>query len=236
MKFNALNKKSGIALLTVLTMALFAMITLIIAGFDGESNFWISFIFAIISFPLAYFITYLSIKSATKLTDWIFSLPVVRWCVIYVVAALVLSTVFMFFELSWKIVFLPQFLLPILFLVIVVPCFAQREHIETVQQETVVKVSYIRQIHAKLTALVPRTEDAAVKKELEKAIDMVRHSDPMSADSLAEIEAKLSAQVDALDTLLRSAQWEAAAPVAKELCLLLAERSQLAIAAKQIQY
>lgn len=231
------NKKVKFAFLTGLTVALYAMITLIIAGFDGGSNFWISFVFAIISFPLAFFITYLSARSTKRLSDWLFSLPIIRWCVIYVVAELVLSTAFMLIpDLSWKIAFLPQFLLPILFLVIVVPCFAQRKHVASVQQETVRKVSYMRQMHAKLTALLPRTEDAAVKKELEKAIDLVRHSDPMSADSLAEIEEKMASMVEQLDSLIRNGHYDVAAPVAKELSLLVVERSQLALAAKQIQY
>ena len=231
------NKKAKFAFLTVLTVALYAMITLIIAGVDGERNFWISFIFTLISFPLAYLITYFSTIRAKRLSDWLFSLPLIRWCVIYVVVQLVLSTVFMFLpDISWKIVFLPQFLLPILFLVIVLPCFAQKDHIASVQKETVQKVSYMRQMHAKLTALLPRTEDPIVKKELEKAIDLVRHSDPMSADSLQPIEEKLATLVDQLDSLIRNGHWDVAAPIAKEISLLVVERSQLALAAKQIQY
>ena len=231
------NKKIKFAMMTVLTVLLYAMITLIIAGFDGKAQFWISFTFAMISFPLAYFIAYLSVSSAKRLSYWLFSLPIIRWCVIYVVLALVMSTTFMLVpKISWKIVLLPQFLLPILFMVIVVPCFAQREHVATVQKETVQKVSYMRLMYAKLTALLPRTEDAAVKKELEKVIDQVRHSDPMSADTLEPLEEKISAYVDQLDTLIRTAQWEAAAPVVKEISMLMVERNQLSVASKQIQY
>ena len=71
---------------------------------------------------------------------------------------------------------------------------------------------------------------------LEKAIDLVRHSDPMSADSLQEIEEKMATMVEQLDSLIRNGHYDVAAPVAKELSLLVVERSQLALAAKQIQY
>jgi hypothetical protein len=118
----------------------------------------------------------------------------------------------------------------------VAPCFTQKNHVAAVREETAVKVSYIRQMNAKLVALLPRSEDAALKKDIEKAADMLRHSDPMSADSLAEIEQKMSAYVDQLDTLVREKNYAEAAPVAKELCLLIEERNQLVIASKLIQH
>ena len=65
---------------------------------------------------------------------------------------------------------------------------------------------------------------------------MLRHSDPMSADSLAELEEKIVGSVSALDTLIRASDWNKAALEAKELCLLIGERNQLVIAAKITQY
>lgn len=102
--------------------------------------------------------------------------------------------------------------------------------------ETSVKVSYIRQLNAKLIALISRTEDSALKKEMEKATDMLRHSDPMSADSLTEIEEKMSACANQIDSLIREKNYTEAAPLVKEMCLLIEERNQLVIAAKLIQY
>jgi hypothetical protein len=154
----------------------------------------------------------------------------------YVIAEIAISTVFMIVSASWKIVFIPQFLLAIFFLILVFPCFAQKSHVAEVTRETVVKVSYVRQLNAKLVALIPRAEDSALKKDLEQAADLLRHSDPMSADCLEDIEQKMVATVDQLDTLIRSGNFAAAASPAKEICYLIEERNQLVIASKLTQY
>ena len=230
------NTKAIFACVTGAIAFLYIFVTLLICGFGGGSSFWISFVFALISIALAGYVSYHSVKAAKKLTDWIFSLPVLRWCLIYVAAEIVLSTVFMIVSAPWKLVFLLQLLFPILFLILVVPCFFQKSHVAEVNHETRAKVSYIRQMYAKVIALIPRAEDPDVKKELEKAADMLRHSDPMSADSLAELEEKIVGSVSALDTLIRASDWNKAALEAKELCLLIGERNQLVIAAKITQY
>ena len=222
--------------LSAITVFLYAFLTLVIFGFAGGSSFWISFSFAIISIILAYFVSYLSVNTDRRLTDWIFSLPVMRWCAIYVIVEIIIATVFMILHAPWKIVFIPQFLLPILFLILVVPCFGQKSHVAEVNRETVVKVSYIRQLNAKLVALIPRIEDSALKKDLEKAVDMLRHSDPMSADTLMELEQKMSDCANKADALIREKNYTEATPLVKEICLLIEERNQLVIAAKLIQH
>lgn len=238
MKFDWIknNTKWKFAGLTAVTLFLYAFLTFIIFGFGGGSSFWISFSFAVISIALAYFVSYLSVKSSKRLTDWIFSLPVMRWCAIYVIVELVVSTFFMILHAQWKIVFISQMVLPILFLVLVVPCFEQKKHVAEVGKETAVKVFYIRQLNAKLIALIPRTADSALKKDLEKAADMLRHSDPMSADSLSEIEEKISTCANQIDCLIREKNEAEAAPLVKEICLLIEERNQLVLASKIIQY
>lgn len=230
------SKKGKFACLAGVSVLIYSILVFIIFGFSKGSSFWISYVFAVISFLLSYMVSYLSVNSAKRLTDWIFSLPVMRWCVIYVIVEIIIATIFMIIHAPWKIVFIPQFLLPIFFLILVVPCFGQKNHVAEVSVETSVKVSYIRQLNAKLIALISRTEDSALKKEMEKATDMLRHSDPMSADSLTEIEEKMSACANQIDSLIREKNYTEAAPLVKEMCLLIEERNQLVIAAKLIQY
>ena len=230
------STKNKFAFLAAASEFLYAFLVFIIFGFGSGAAFWISLIFAMVAIALAYYVAYLSVKKAKRMSDWLFSAPVIRWCSIYVVIELIVATIFMIISAPWRLVFIPQFLLPILFVIVVVPCFVQKSHAAEVKQETVVKVSYVRQMNAKLLALIPRAEDPAIKKEIEKAADMLRHSDPMSADSLVEVENKLMTYVDQLDALVRSGNYAEAAPVVKEICLLIDERSHLAIAAKLVQH
>lgn len=230
------STKNKFALLAGAAEFLYAFLVFIIFGFGGGHAFWISLVFAMIAIALACYVAYLSVKKAKRMSDWLFSAPVIRWCLIYAVLELIVATIFMIISAPWRVVFIPQFLLPILFVIVVIPCFMQKSHGAEVKQETTVKVSYVRQMNAKLLALIPRAEDPEIKKEIEKAADMLRHSDPMSADSLVEIENKLMAHVDQLDALVRAGNYTEAAPVVKEVCLLIDERSHLAIAAKLVQH
>lgn len=229
------NKILKFAILCTLSVFVYALVTLIIFGFDGKSSFWISFVFGIVSISVAYLTSFLSLKDAA-MKDWIFSLPILRWSVVYVFVEILISIIFMALDLLWKIAFLSQFLLLIFFLVIVVPCFFQKKNVKSINEITTAKVSYIRLMHSKLIILLPIVENDTVKRDIEQAADLLKHSDPMSSDALADIENKMSAYIDRLDELVRAGNIDEAAPVAREIRLLIAERNQLAMATKMIQY
>lgn len=229
------NKIFKFIFLGTLSVLVYALITLIIFGIDGDSSFWISFVFAIVSISLAFFTSFLSLKDTT-LKDWIFSLPVLRWSIMYVFIEILVSIIFMTFDILWKISFLSQFILLIFFFIVVVPCFFQKKNVKSIDEITITKVSYIRLMYSKLVNLLPRIENDVVKNEIEQAIDLLKHSDPMSSDDLIDIERKLSASVDKLDELVRGGIFEEAVPVAREIRLLISERNQLSIATKMIQY
>lgn len=229
------NKILKFAILCTLSIFVYALVTLIIFGFDGKSPFWISFAFGIASISVAYVVSFLSLKDA-EMKDWIFSLPILRWSVVYVFEEIVLSIIFMAFDILWKIAFLSQFILLVFFLVIVVPCFFQKKNVKSINEITTTKVSYIRLMYSKLIVLLPRVENDTVKKDIEQAADLLKHSDPMSSDALADIENKMSAYIDRLDELVRAGNIDEAAPVAREIRLLIAERNQLAMATKMIQH
>lgn len=231
-----LSTKGKFAIMSAIAVLLYSILTFIIFGFNRGLSFWISYVFAVISIVLSFFIAYLGATTVKKLTDWLFNLPILRWCVIYAAVEIVMATCFMIISAHWKVVFIPQFLLPFLFLILVIPCFAQKSHVTDVKRETAEKVSYIRQINAKLIALIPRTTDSLLKQELEKASDMLRHSDPMSADMLTEVEEKMTECTNKADALIRAGKYDEATPVIQELCILIEERKQLTLASKLIQY
>ena len=237
MSNDTMNKKGLVsAVVAAASAVLYSVVMFIIFGFDKGANFWISYVFALVAIILSCTVTYLGFNKARTMTDWIFSIPIMRWCGIYSALAIILSILFALVDVSWKLVFLVQLALPVLFCVVVFPCFVQKKHMEQVAEQTAAKVSYVRLMHAKLVALLPRVEDAEVKKELDKAVDLLRHSDPMSADSLNDIEQKISSYVDEFDAQVRAAAWEQALPLIKEINMLIHERNQLSIASKMIQY
>lgn len=230
-----INKILKLGIFCTLSIFVYALITLIIFGLDGESSFWISFVFGIVSISLSYFTAFLGFKDAA-LKDWIFSLPILRWSVIYVFIEILASIIFMTFNTLWKITFLSQFFLLIFYFIVVFPCFIQKKSVQSTNETTVSKVSYLRFMYSKLVNLLLRVENETVKREIEQAADLLKHSDPMTSDNLLDIENKLSSYIDKLDELVREGKIEEAGTIAKEIRLLIAERNQLAMASKMIQY
>lgn len=230
------NIKLKFVCFATIALFIYSLFIFVIFGFDGGVSFWMSYAFSVLSIAISFLFVYFSVNSARRLVDWLFSLPVVYWCVIYMGLEIIVATVYMIIAAPWKLVFLSQVIIPLIFLALIIPCFVQKHYVEEINAETSVKVGYIRLMHAKLLALIPRTENTELKKKIEEAAELFRHSDPASADSLAEIEERLSEYLDRLDTLVRSSCWDDAYPVVKEICLLINERNQLALAAKITKY
>lgn len=231
---NSFGKKFAFG--TALAMALYAIITLIISEGQGGVEFWLSFSFMLIAFVCVGGMGLLISNKIRSLKDWIFSLPVIRWCIIYLGCELALSFIFMILPLGWKLTFITQLLLLVAFSGLVFPSMFQRDYVEKVREETKVKVAFTRTLLAKVTSLSARAEDAALKAALTEASETLRHSDPMSHEELGELEAEISALVDLLESQVKGADTEGAKASCKELGFKLTERSQMARALKLSQY
>ncbi len=221
----------GLALL-----AIYVIITLILCEFKGSSSFWISFTYMCFSFVLVSGMSFFASERFQNLRDWIFSLPIIRWCVMYIGAEFVISLIFMIIPVGWKVSFIIQLLLLVVFAALVGPSITQRKYIEEVHDDTVKKVSFARELYAKLVTLLPRVEDPHLKASLSESIEALRHSDPMSHENLSELEITISSYVEKLGIQIKNGDVENAKNTCKELNFSIAERSQMARALKLSQY
>ncbi len=231
---NNTGKKFSIGALVLL--AVYIIITLIVCEFRGDTSFWISFAYMCLALFLVSGVSFYASAKLQSLRDWIFSLPIIRWFVLYVCSEFVISLIFMILPIGWKLPFIIQLLLIVMFGALIGPSITQRKYVEEVHNNTVVKVSFTRELHAKLVSLLPRVEDADLKTTLSECIEALRHSDPMSHESLAELENKIAELIDTLSVQIKASAVEEAKDTCKELKISIAERSQMARAMKLSQY
>ena len=60
------------------------------------------------------------------------------------------------------------------------------------------KMQYIQSLRSALECLLPRVQDQALRAAIEKLIDQVQYSDPMSHESLHKLEQRIKEDAEAL--------------------------------------
>lgn len=230
------NSGKKLSLGTVALLALYSIITLVLCEFKGDASFWVSFAYMCLALLLVAGISFYAAAKLQTLRDWIFSLPIIRWCVLYVCLEFVMSLMFMILPIGWKLPFIAQLLVFVMFGILVGPSITQRKYVEQVHDYTTAKVSFTRILHARSVALMPRVEDAGLKTLLSETVELLRHSDPMSHTSLNELETKITNLLDTLEAQIKSNDAENAKITCKELNFSITERNQVARAMKLSQY
>lgn len=190
------NRKPGM-MGAVFALALLAynVIVFVIAGFCCHTPvFWMSWGFMLFGFGATALIAARLNSKGSVLGNWLFSYPIFKHTAIYLVADLVLSTVFMILEktVSWQLAFILQFILLCLFLVVVFIGFYTMRTVEEVQEKVAVKTGTMRALRAEADLIVTLCgSNADLTAAFKKLAEDIHLSDPVSNEALVEIEFSL---------------------------------------------
>lgn len=183
----------GAILLVVYNIVLF-----IIAGFDGHTSvFWISYVAMMLAAATAAVSFWYFSKSQVILKDLFLGFPILRHTFIYIIAELVISTLFMLLEttVSWELALIVQLLLLAAHVVIILSCFATKGTVENVAEKVKEKTTFVRLLHADAVMLAETCSDPEAKKEFEELAEMIRYSDPMSSSLLESLEEDITREI-----------------------------------------
>ena len=171
------------------TFLVYNIILFVIAGFTGHSStFWISYTFMVAALVAATTISLLNFKKGFTLKDWFFGYPILRWSYTYIAVELVVSIIFMLTPGSFlKAAFVVQFLMICVYFAIVASCFVAKK-VAMSEEKVDEKVFYIRNMNVVLQTIFNETGETTLKSGVQKLMEAVRYSDPMSHESLTAIE------------------------------------------------
>jgi hypothetical protein len=225
---NILSKSKKSFIVFGILFVIYNFVLFIIAGFTGHSaTFWISYFFVILSFVLSAVSYGLNFIKGHTLRDWFLGYPILHWSVIYIVVELITSIVFMLIPTdTTKIATVVQFLLASLYVIFAASCFLNKKVIEELEPIAKEKVYYIRNIKADLETVANLTEELSVKESLMKLIDVVCYSDPMSHESLSEIESNIERKVSILRNYIDEKNNDLALDTIKKITDLFEERNR----------
>lgn len=110
-----------------------------------------------------------------------------------------------------------------------------RDEVERQDRKLEKDVACIRALQSKAFSMASLAQDSSAKKILEKFVEDLRFSDPVSSASLEDIEADLTACVDELQQAVSDNDEEAILALAQKAEATLVERNRLCKLSKMIQ-
>jgi hypothetical protein len=191
-------------------------------------SFWTALAFAEVSL-LVLLIVLLSLgNTLVILRDWFFGYPLIRHCAIYLGLTMFSSTVFMILHtyVTWGVVLGVSLLLLMIYLVFAISCLIAKRAIAEVDNNIKEKRLFIDLLKVDAEMLCAACNDAQAKKIFTEYAELVRYSDPMSAEVLFELEKEVQLQTMKAAEALREDRLEDAIKHCKEAQLLLMERNK----------
>lgn len=217
-------------IITILIAILYTILVFVIP-FDHKSTFvfWFAYITGLIAIGVQPFISYYSYKDDKSLKSVIFGWPIVRIGYIYLIIQLLLTIIFF---IVGAFVEIPNWILPILVCILltltIIGLFVSKSYKETIQQmESVAPITtkFINDLTVDTKILVEQVNNDKTKQELTKLADEIRYSDPVSNDSLIELEDEINRKyVDLKDEVI-AGNYEIVSHKVNELIILIKERN-----------
>lgn len=213
------NKNLGYVVLGIL-LVLVSLIAFVVPT-EKTGTFWIAYVFTAIAIVAQIVIWKNALGKEDTLKSKFLGLPVVHIGIVYLVVQIVAFAVFAAVpELPiWSAIVACAAILGFS-VIFMIAGEAGRGEIERVEAKVQKKVFFIKELQADVELLIDREADAEIKTALQQLAEKIRFSDPMSNNTLAEIENKIAAKVSELKTESDKMA------IIHELNLLLVERNK----------
>lgn len=220
MKKNTIRVAIGLGVLLVLYI-----LVAFLMPFLHTAVFWASFVFTLIAFGVVAVSAYIAFVRKSDAKSRFYGFPIAKIGAIYGVAQLVLGFVFMALG-AWIPVWVTVLVSAILLGAAVIGLISAEAVVSEihVQDDKLKKnVVFMRELQSKVNQMANQSDLPEVKRFAEE----VRYSDPVSGDTLMEIERELSAAVDELQSAIVDGDAENIPALARKASASLAERNRL---------
>ena len=215
------NSTKGYVILGII----FALISIIAFAVPTmkTATFWIAYVFTAIAIVAQIVIWKNALGKEDTLKSKFLGLPVVHVGIVYLVVQIVAFAVFVAVPALpiWSAIVTCAAILGFS-VIFMIAGEAGRGEIERVEAKVRKKVFFIKELQADVELLIDREADAEIKTALQQLAEKIRFSDPMSNNTLAEVEEAITAKI----AELKSASDKIA--VIQELNSLLMKRNKKA--------
>lgn len=190
------NEKSAYLILAII-FAVFNVIALLIPV-ERTTSFWAAFVFADIAFFIQPVIWLIAFKKAETLKAKFLGIPILHLGTVYLICQLIAFSVICAIPVeAWLSIVIGIILLGFALIGVVAANFSKKV-IANTDEKVNGKVSYIKALKAEMELISDSEIPPEIKKDLQKLTEAIRYSNPMSDDSLIDIEKTITEKVSEL--------------------------------------
>lgn len=225
------ENKIWISIIYLIVIAMYNLAVFLI--FDERNNiFWISYGFVTATFIIGYVI--FSWFSNVNIKKQFMKLPLISAVLGFQIIELIVSLVFMILKknIDVKFIILAQAILLLLCVVILVTLISKEADFEKSDKTVKTGVGYINKIRIDIELMLEQCSNKKVQKSMQELLEIVRYSDPITDNSVAELEALIGKKVNELKQVYKSEDTEKIVFFCKDIILLIEERNKKLIIQK----
>ena len=183
-----------------IVFALFNVIAFIIPT-EKTATFWTAYAFSVVAFAVQIPLWKIALGKKDTLKSKFLGIPVIHVGITYLIIQLIAFAVFMILPTLpvWLAVVVCTIILAISALCAIAGQAGANE-INRVEEKIKVKRAFIQFLQTDIEILAETETDAETKAALKKLAEKVRFSDPMSHEMLGELESRITAKVEDMET------------------------------------
>lgn len=201
------NKKTmrirGLISIAVLAMFFFLyniclfVINGFLTGLNNGACFWTSYAMMIMSFGITGIVLIIATLMKSEPKDAFLRFPIFYHAIVFLVLELISTSFFMALDVFFGLRFLWFVSVPVSLIIstvhiaIVVSCFFVKNHIQKLDDKVKDKNNFIKLLKVDVDVIAESAVDPEVREAYMGLSEQVRYSDPMSHDSLFELEKQI---------------------------------------------
>ncbi len=234
-----MNKKkitTNIAIYAIV-LVIYNLITFSIP-FKREGVFWPAYIFGLVAIFAQVGVEVLALFGKKTLKEKVYTFPIFKLGFVYLAIQLVISLVFFIVTLftdafpTW-IVWIAGAILLCVFIILVLLADTTRDVIEEIEEEEERQTKQVKTFRISIDSVMRRVDDKELLAKLIKLSDIAKYSDPVSNESLYEIEAEITDKITALTACVNGGETENAMALAEQAIDLFEDRNAMCKASKR---
>lgn len=191
-----------------------------------DARFWIAFVFVIIAFIGNIMCAYLAFK-AENLNKMFLHMPLISISWSTLIILIIVSDIFMLIPNfpTWITATVCISILAFNAITIVNSVWASNI-VDSIESKTKSNTLFIKNTIAKVESIINYAKNDEPKSECKKVYDAIRYSDPMSNDSLSDIEGKIESKMNEFISVINADDAYESKKLAEEIVTLINERNK----------
>lgn len=216
-------------IILIIIAAVYSVAVFVLPFPKENAIFWLSYLFTLAALGAQVYVMRVAFSRGRDTRSKFYGFPIARVGVTYLMAQLILGLLFM-----GRARIVPVWLPIVVYTVLLgaaaigfIAADVMRDEIERQDVKLKKDVACMRALQSKTASMARLAQDDQVRRALERFSEDLRFSDPVSSESLADIEADLAACVDELHQAVTDGGHENTLTLVQKAETILAERNRL---------